>query len=40
MDKKDDSESQKSQVGSRSTVTRESARVRDRSGGLVDQPGL
>ena len=32
----DDGESQKSQVGSRSTVTEESVRVRDRSGGLVD----
>ena len=35
IDGKDDRESKKSQVGSRGTVTGESVRVRDRSGGLV-----
>jgi len=33
-------ESQKSQVGSRSTLTGESVRRRERKGGLVAQSGL
>ena len=40
IDRKDDRESQKSRAGSRSTVTEESVRVRDRSGGLAARPRL
>jgi hypothetical protein len=40
VDRKDDRDSQKAQVGARSTETEESVRVRDGSGGLVARPGL
>ena len=38
FDGKDDRENQKSQVGFRSTLTEESVKVQDRSGGLVARP--